>query len=58
MNKPRLPHKLLPPALQDQLRAAARIDPDKPPGESFWRTREIDFLVSRYKRLFPKFFRR
>lgn len=55
---PLLTHRLLPPALQDQLRAAARIEPGKPIGESFWRTREIDFLVSRYRRLFPKFFRR
>lgn len=51
-------HSLLPPALQDKLRAAARIEPGIPAGGSFYRTREINRLVAYYQRIFPKLFRR
>ena len=51
-------HRLLPRALQDKLRAAARIEVDKPAGESALRTREIDRLVSHYQRTFTSLFRR
>lgn len=48
--------RVLPPDARQRLVDASQVDPETHRAESMVRTRAVDFVVSRIKRQYPRFF--